>query len=224
MRKNLFNCILPSCGCRDLPNKYRLKCLYDVKYFCNKENKSDGHMQCFPNLNKPNIDKINFIEMRVVHVGKKLEIDRDKHLQHKELVKLHQGNWKTVSRCRFIFACYCTYDENASGLKGNLFFTDSHYGEDKIPEDKILMEEIKEKKVKDVEYDGLNYFEKVKKMKEADKSIMYNLQEELVKEGSYYPFIKIGNLTIKRTGTPTLTVYCIVQCISVVRLNMYLIL
>jgi len=72
--EDLFNCILSSCGCQDLPNKYRLNCLYDVKYFHNKENRSTGHMQCFSKSN--NYKNIDFIEMQV-HVG--FEIYNDGH-------------------------------------------------------------------------------------------------------------------------------------------------
>jgi len=192
--KNYFFCETQSSAANSLPNKYRLKTLYGVKDFHNKD---AGYMQSFPEKK----DGIWYVEMRVVHVKDKLvkiNIHEDENLLHKDRVKDHLDNWEKVSRCRFVCALYYTKDNN---LIGTLFFTDSHYGDDKVKEERIE-DKLKEK---NINFDSLNYFEKVNKLIEStSKAEWYDLKEEIVKEGNYYPFKALGKLRIKRTSTPIL--------------------
>ena len=73
---------------------------------------------------------ITCAEMRVIH---DLEKVNNSEIQKTDLMRDHEKAWQQVSRCRFVFVYG---DINGRNTKyGNLFFTDSHYGQDKI--DKI---------------------------------------------------------------------------------------
>ena len=59
-----------------------------------------------------------------------LEVINDQRKLQEALLKYKKSCWKKVSRCRFVFAYRNV--KRGNKRKGYLFFTDSHYGEDKI--------------------------------------------------------------------------------------------
>ena len=80
-------------------------------------------MKCFSKHAK-------YHEMRVIQEPKKLfKVKKNK------LMKKHAKYWEMVSRCRFVFEYSDVSDEEK---QGTLYFTDSHYGEDKIPRKTLL--------------------------------------------------------------------------------------
>ena len=77
-------------------------------------------MKCFSKHAK-------YHEMKVIQEPKKL-------LKVKKNNK-HEKHWEMVSRCRFVFKYSDVSDDEK---QGTLYFTDSHYGEDKIPKETLF--------------------------------------------------------------------------------------
>ena len=97
-----------------LYESYRIK-----QPFHNEDNDRNGYMKCFP------LD-INYVEMRVIQDPRALKMQNTQYI----------NKWNKVSRCRFVFAYSQVNDQNI--IKGNLYFTDSHYGEDKIKKKALI--------------------------------------------------------------------------------------
>jgi len=110
---------------RKLAKEKRLCYFYRVKKFVNADIPESGYMKCFP-------DDMCYCEMTVIHRPDTLsKVDvKDPLMTH------HEKCWGMVSRCRFIFACTVTVDKKT--VQGKLYFTNSHYGDDKIPKEAML--------------------------------------------------------------------------------------
>jgi len=138
--------------------------MYYVKPFKNRE-PSLEYMQCFP------IDR-RYCEMRVIEVPK----------NRQSTITPYVTEWNKVSRCRFIFSYY-----QSATIQGNLYFTDSHYGQDKIPRielDKIAcLNYVFKNFIKEIgkKY-GIHkeFKEAIERMKEQEK--LNELLEELLSQ------------------------------------------
>ena len=199
--KALQDYFFPSSTAAALPDNRRLKNLYDVRHFRNKENKHHGDMQSFKPINRIECSctehkyvNTSYVEMRVVHVQKKLKdvvISNDNHLKkNAELITRQMQNWKKISRCRFVFQFYHAKINGRDGRRGVLFFTDSHYGDDKIEKDK-LKEELNKVDQNSDDVTDKNYFDKVAHLANTDPCRYYNLLQKLVDQKNYYPLKKL---------------------------------
>ncbi|XP_065906238.1 uncharacterized protein [Dysidea avara] len=131
---------------KTLYESYRIK-----QPFHNKDNKKDGYMKCFP------LD-INYIEMRVIEDPRALQ-------------KRNLGNtrrWNKVSRCRFVFAYSQVDGQNI--IQGKLYFTDSHYGEDKIKKEALTEKLI------------FRTFRQFKDKHKMDKEVLETVRERFLKQ------------------------------------------
>ena len=109
-------------GCT-LKENEQLHYSYSIKKFENKDDEDGGYMKCFSKHAK-------YYEMRVIQEPKKLvKVEKNK------LMKKHEKYWEMVSRCRFVFEYRDVSDDEK---QGTLYFTDSHYGEDKIPKETLF--------------------------------------------------------------------------------------
>ena len=134
------------------PSSIPLSKYYDVRTFKNEDNEDCGYMKCFPL-------GIKYCEMRVI---------QDPYKTRSTTLATHQ-QWKKVSRCRFVFEYY-----PRATIIGTLYFTDSHYGEDKVKRETLV------KKLKD-KSKGMNYFQMFEKLTKRKKD-KYDLQKELLEE------------------------------------------
>ena len=101
-----------------------------------------------------------------------------------------------IRRCRFVYEYYSDYPS-----VGNLYFTDSHYGWDMIPEREV--EQLLKKKYKYTKDKLKELLEEQSKLETpafyqklsfiTNKRYLYDLQDE-IKEG--FPFYKIGRLNL----------------------------
>lgn len=147
---------------------------YHIKKFENKSSEGKGRMKCFKPW-PPNHShiKYEYAEMRII-----------------------DNNVDQISRCRFVYQYY--HNTKKSCCVGVLYFTDSHYGWDLIPEEK-MDKTLKDKhKLKDDDLKKLSYF---KKQEIVGKRKLYQLQDEI--KGTF-PFQPIGILRICQNAPYTL--------------------
>ena len=125
------------------------------------------------------------------------------------------SNWKKVSSCRFVFAQFITLVNNI--IKGILFYTDTHYGDNLIDFNKAQLDKLKKECTR---RRGAKCFDKLPpalqipseqregRILEEDwiKGIIclcrpcrYRMLKITIKEmekGKNFPFIKVGRLTL----------------------------
>ena len=148
--------------------------LWEVKEYLNMDKPNQGYVKTFDNTTS------SCLEMRVMHN--------------------QQGNFASVNRCRFVYTYNIKCDNNGkySGCEGYLYFTNSHYGWDLIPEQR-LDETLT--KMKHIRKESLNTYEK--KINSISKPDLHRLQaKEEIKEREF-PFERIGLLTLYLDDTFT---------------------
>ena len=95
-------------------------------------------------------------------------------------------NTPIIRRCRFVYQYWCCNGKCA----GILYFTDSHYGWDLIPDNEVkraLLNKFSEKTL-----NNLNFYEKLHKLSKCE---LFNLQNSIT---TGFPFVKIGILTMRK--------------------------
>ena len=134
---------------------------YEVKEFHNKTSSRQGRMSCFKPFRNDIV--LRYIETRVTS---------------------QCNNTPIICRCRFVYQYFLRDGKICIGC---LYFTDSHYGWDLIPEDKVderLTADIRNK----------NFYEK---FHELSKMEIFDLQNS-IKRG--FPFVNIGKLIIRKSN------------------------
>ena len=135
---------------------------YNVKEFDNKTCRDTGRMQCFESFRAG----VKYAEMWVTPWNETPVI---------------------IRRCRFVYEYFKCHDEKCAGI---LYFTDSHYGWDLIPEQKV------EQRLTTVAAEKLKNLDFYQKLSGLSKKDLYDLQNN-INEG--FPFCKIGRLNIRKT-------------------------
>ena len=145
---------------------------YEVKMFENENSQSKGRMKCF------------------------VPFRNDKVLQYAEM-RVTPDNNQIICRCRFVYQYHnrFVYQYRNRECAGILYFTDSHYGWDLIPEEKIVQKLKNEKKNSDDDLRELSFYQKLSKLSKWE---IYNLQNAIQNEFPF-PFVKIGVLKMKNS-------------------------
>jgi len=163
------DCLFPDPKDNDRCIKHYYKYYYGIRKFENKDDRDLGYMKCF-NFQYEAVVPIKYLEMRVIHDYKTLKKLYDS--KKSDLMKSHEKVWFQVSRCRFVFAY--VYNRRKEEILGKLYFTDSHYGQDKICKEQIG----KKLGISSEDLNKKNYFEMSKNLKKSD---MYSLQDECLR-------------------------------------------
>lgn len=141
---------------------------YDVKEFDNKTSRDKGRMSYF------------------------MPFQTDVVLHYKEMRVTSQcDNTPSICRCRFVYQ-YFPYRDGK--CEGRLYFTDSHYGWDLIPEEQLneWLKKHSKDKDKNVNLNEVSFYDKLNKV--SDKRRIFDLQNA-IKKG--FPFVKIGKLIME---------------------------
>ena len=145
-------------------------------------------------------------------------------------------NWHKISSCRFVFAQFEISNKHDE-IKGILFYTDTHYGENLIDFNKEQLHELNE--IKCTCYKETNCYTKVtelitprpvssKNLLKAIKALKgpcrYRMLQITIKQMEHkkiFPFIKVGRLTLTYNENGQLTGIDLEKCAEHVAMKRY---